>query len=258
MRLVSSFAAIALGSTAIAAPQEASEPPPPPLEPAKGPVSSPPDWNVGAGLGLFVPTFETRLVQGILGGGGGLLALGGLAASVPSLPSPRPRLTTFVERRLSPQLFLTFQAAASYSLRQSELDAAISASEARVEGGVGVRRVFNPGGVIEVSWFAAAEVGFVSTSSGLPVSRISPSGGLVQALQRTRGQGLSVGAFSGLTLERELVSGLALRLSSSLVGVEYATLSATSTVEEQSTPSREHSVDVGLRLSPALELRYAL
>ena len=66
-----------------------------------------------------------------------------------------------------------------------------------------------------------------------------------------------MGAVTGLTLERELIAGLALRLSSSILGFSYGSSVSNVTIADAPTEVANHGVDVGLRFSPAIELRYA-
>ena len=221
------------------------------------PAAVPPraDWNLGAGLGFSFGTIglssgNIGLAQ-LLGAGGLSGSLGGLSAA------PSPRATFLIERRLSERLFLSFNAGAGYSASQSATFSGFSYRNLSLEGSLGLRRLFNPGGIIEVSAFGAAGVnygnfesrGFISSSDGM--------GGTTSAPQTYCGNSFTVGAVAGLTLERELITGLALRLSSSILGFSYGVSKYTLLVSDTSTESAGDQVDVGLRFNPAIELRYA-
>ena len=166
-------------------------------------------------------------------------------------------MTVLIERRLSERFFLSFQAAVTYSSNVSDTFSALSSRNLSLEGAVGVRRVFNPGGVIEVSWFGNAGVGYADFEYRTLLSSFDGTGMLTSTPQTTRGHSFAVGAVTGLTLERELIAGLAVRLSSGVLGVSYGSSTSTTSSATTSVDSTNHGVDAGLRFSPALELRYA-
>jgi hypothetical protein len=66
-----------------------------------------------------------------------------------------------------------------------------------------------------------------------------------------------MGAVAGFALERQLIDGLALRLSSSVLELSYGVGATTISTGDASTSQDSHGLDLGLRLSPSLELRYA-
>lgn len=213
-----------------------------------------PDWSIGAGFGFFVSgpslaALGTPGLAGLLGGTGGL----GISSVT------QPQVTMLVERRLSEQLFLTFQGAASYGASQDDLDAELRTHFLSLQGAFGVRRLFNPRGVVEVSWFGNAGVGYTNAESRFYASTFDSSTGMYTAttLQIFRSHTFTVGAATGLTLERQLIEGLALRLSSSILGVSYGLGASTATIGDSNTDRQNHQVDVGLRFSPSIELRYA-
>lgn len=251
-----------LAALAQAEPEPAPEVPPPapvvvpavianPVMHAAVPV--PNDWNVGAGIGFGVSFASLDATPGLAG-------LGGLAGSSLSSSlglSSQPRMTVLIERRLGERLFLGFQLAAGFRGSQSDTFSAVSYRSINVDGTIGLRSLFNPRGVVEVSWFVNLGAGYGNVESNALISTLDASGAVTQTPQTWRSNAFAVGAVAGLALERELVSGLALRLSSSIVGVSYSVSGNTSIVREVSTDSANHGFDGGLRFSPTLELRYA-
>ena len=139
----------------VALAQPEAEVPPPVAAPAAPPMHAAepilPDWNLGAGI-----TFPFGAVGFTSSLSGGLAALGG-GLTVSSLAIPiQPRTTLLIERRLSERLFLGFQVAASYGAYQSDSNSALSYRNLTLEGAIGLRRIFNPRGIVEVSWLATS------------------------------------------------------------------------------------------------------
>jgi hypothetical protein len=236
---------------------------PPPAEPAPHPavpvvqpvhaaVPVPNDWNVGAGIGFGTP------LLGSLDATVGLAGLTGLSSVGSTFGlSTQPRMTVLIERRLGERMFLGFQVAASFRGSQSDTFSAVSYRSVNVEGTIGLRNLFNPRGVVEVSWFANLGLGYGNTENRSLFSTVDSMGAVTQTPQTWRSNGFAVGAVAGLALERELISGLALRLSSSIVGLSYSVSGTTSIIRDVSTDNANHGFDGGLRFSPTLELRYA-
>ena len=230
--------------------------PPPAVVVQPPPAAVPPraDWNLGAGLGFSFGTIglsSGTIGLAGLGGAGGLSSLGGLSVA------PSPRATLLLERRLSERLFLSFNAGAGYSASQSASFSGFSYRNLSLEGSLGLRRLFNPGGIIEVSAFGAAGVNYGNFESRSVISTSDGMGGTTSTSQTYRGNSFTVGAVAGLTLERELITGLALRLSSSILGFSYGGSKYTLIVADATTESAGDQIDVGLRFNPAIELRYA-
>ncbi|MDP1825822.1 MAG: hypothetical protein Q8L48_21345 [Archangium sp.] len=205
-----------------------------------------PGWNLGAGLGFVA--YDSSAV----------LLAGSTTTSAMGI-STSPRITVLLERRVGEQTFLTFQVFAAYRASQDDTNKDLFSRQLTLEGTVGLRRVFNPGGVIEVSWFGSAGVSYGDTEWRSLISSYDPltGGNTVMTLQTVRVHSFSVGALTGLTLERELVSGLALRLSSSILGLNYGLTRNRLTLGDTSTDRQGHGVELGLRFSPSIELRYA-
>lgn len=201
------------------------------------------DWQVGTGIG-----FNYTIGLAGIGSQVPVTSLAGLAGP--------PSVTVLVERRLGERTFLSFQGGLGYSVSQSETTAA-SGKFLSVQGQLGVRRVLNPGSLIEVSCFGNASVAWVSGVSRQPGAAIDPNTGMSTSdLTDLSTHTLNLNAFAGLTFERELVDGLALRFSSSVLGLGYA-LGGTSTVNPfVNTSTESHGFNVGLHFSPTLELRY--
>ena len=218
-------------------------------QPVQGAEPILPDWNVGAGIGFSFGTLGSTF--GLLGNGG----LGGLSGLSPSV---QPRLSLLVERRLSERLFFSFQAAASYSGNQSSTNSAMSSRNITVDGTVGLRRVFNPRGIVEVSWFGSVGVGYGNYEyRALTIALDRVTSTYQEIPQASRGSSFSVGGVTGLALERELIAGLALRLSSSILGLSFASNQNALTTGDTTVDNANHGLDAGLRFSPTIELRYA-
>lgn len=263
------FAAVALILPLVAFAQAETETPvevkpvAPPVEPvhAAVPVDQPihaavpvpTNWNVGAGI-----TFSTGLtgipLSALVGGLGGL---GGLSGTLGV--SSQPRMTLAIERRLNEYLFVGFGAGVSFSTSQSDNLSGFGYRSVNVDGTIGLRRIMNPGGVVEVSWFANVGVSYANSEIRSMGASIDPVTGMINQNTPQVGlsQGFAFGAATGITLERELLSGLALRLSSSILGLGYGSSSTKLTVSEDTREGSAHSFDGGLRFSPTIELRYA-
>lgn len=209
------------------------------------------NWNVGAGISFLFPT--VGFVSSGLGGLGAIGGLGGLSVS-----APLPRLTLLIERRLSERLFLTFNGGVAYGGSQSETYSAVSSRSFSFDVAAGLRGIFNPGGVVEVSAFGSVGASYVNFEYRSLFTLTDSMGMQVQTPQATRGNSYTVGGAAGLTLERELIDGLALRLSSSVIGFSFSGASSSVTVQDNTTTNDTRGGDVGLRFSPAIELRYAL
>ncbi|MFZ5438352.1 MAG: hypothetical protein ACOZQL_00020 [Myxococcota bacterium] len=211
-----------------------------------------PDWNLGAGVGLQI---ESPSMVGTLGGVGGLGGLNGIISSG-LLSSVSPTAAAFVERRLGERSWLMFQAAVGYTgqtLRDSGSNRLFTAN-----GRVGARYVLNPHGLIEVSWYGAAHVAWRSWNSGSLQMAFDPQTNTVGTeLTTYKSTGLSIGAVTGVVLERELIEGLALRLSTSILGASYSSNWAQVSNNVSLQQASGDGVDVGLRFSPSLELRYS-
>ena len=217
-------------------------------------VPVPRNWNLGAGISFLFPTvgfFPGVAIGALAGAGSG--ALGGLSAG-----APLPRLTLLIERRLSERLFLMLNGGIGYSGSQSQTFSAISSRTFAFDASAGVRGIFNPGGVVEVSGFGSVAVAYTNYEFRSIFQTTDSMGMSVQTPTTVRGNSYTVGGLAGLALERELISGLALRLSSSILGFSYNGTATSSIVQDNTTENESRGGDVGLRFNPAIELRYAL
>ncbi len=195
--------------------------------------------NVGAGFGFTY-----------------LLGLNSLTGGAFSLGAPAATLT--LERRVGDRTFVTFEGSLAFGTNQNDTAREFSNQAFAVNGQLGVRRVLNPGGLIEVSWFASGRGGWSSTTNRQPTTAVDPSTGLVAStVSLTNNRAFSVGAVAGLALERELIEGLALRFSSSIVGVGYSQGSLSVNNDFVNATYATRGVDIGLRFSPSLEVRFA-
>lgn len=215
-------------------------------------VPVPRNWNLGAGVSFLFPTFGLVSASTGLGGLAGAGGLSGLSLGV-----GLPRLTLLIERRLSERLFLMFTAGIAYGGSQSETYSAISSRSFSFDASAGLRGIFNPGGVIEVSAFGSVGVAYSNYEFRSLLQQTDSMGMLVQVPQATRGSGYTVGGAAGLALERELIAGLALRLSSGILGFSFSGANNSVTIQDNTTSNATRGGDVGLRFSPAIELRYA-
>lgn len=216
-------------------------------------VPVPRNWNLGAGISFLFPTVGVVSpglgISGLAGAG----SLGGLSAGV-----ALPRLTLLIERRLSERLFLTFNAGVGYAGSQSETYSAISSRSFSFDATAGLRGIFNPGGVVEVSAFGSVVAAYSNFEYRSLLQTVDSMGMTVQTPTTLRGNAYTIGGIAGLALERELISGLALRLSSSILGFSFNGTESNTLVQDISTENKTRGGEVGLRFSPAIELRYAL
>jgi hypothetical protein len=209
-------------------------------------------WNIGAGFTFYsggLSLLGASSSGSLLGGSGALGALG----------ISQPTLTVLLERRLNEYLFVTFQAAAGYGASQDDKNSELVSHVLNLAGTVGLRRIINPRGVVEVSWFANVGLTYGNFEYRAIGNLYDPTTGayLPDVLQITRGNSFGLSVVGGLTLERELVAGLALRLSSSLLGFSYGSHNSVASTPDASTNSKGHGFDLGLRFSPTIELRYS-
>lgn len=228
-----------------------NQPQPQPLHEA---VPVPKNWNIGAGISFLFPTVGFPGIS--LGSLGSLAGTGSLASLTAG--APLPRLTLLIERRLSERLFLMLNGGIGYSGSQNQTFSAISSRTFAFDASAGVRGIFNPGGVVEVSAFGSVAVAYANYEYRSILQTTDSMGMSVQTPTTLRGNSYTVGGLAGLALERELISGLALRLSSSILGFSYNGTASSSVVQDNTTENESRGGDVGLRFSPSIELRYAL
>jgi hypothetical protein len=224
-------------------------------QPVHEAVPVPRNWNLGAGISFLFPTasFLPGIGLGALASAGSLGGLVGMGAG-----TPLPRLTLLIERRLTERLFLMLNGGIGYSGSQSQTFSAISSRTFAFDASAGLRGIFNPGGIVEVSAFGSVAVAYTNYEFRSILQTTDSMGMSVQTPTTLRGNSYTVGGLAGLALERELISGLALRLSSSILGFSYNGVSNSSIVQDNTSENESRGGDVGLRFNPAIELRYAL
>lgn len=231
MKTIALAALLALAPTATLA--QAAEPPP---APASAPAAEPPGpWSLGAGVGFT-----------LLGSSfGGVASLGGLGVSPPTAPT----VVASLERAVAPGWWLVLGAAISANRERGDAPPAsfVSTRSDYTLGSasIGLRRALTRAGApVTVSMHALADVGYSWSRQDLELT--TP--------ETRRSESFGFGLTVGLAVERELTSGLSLRVATPLLagGWNSATLDGTVTGHT----SREGG-GVSLVLAPSLELRLA-
>lgn len=193
------------------------------------PVSAP-SWSIGAGLsfGGLSGWILTPPVTGLTG-----------LISAPT--SVAPGVTTSLERSLSERLWLLV--GLSGAIATSKRDSGSSTSRG-ISGQVGVRYVLTrPGAMADVSVLALLNGGLDDLSLS---SADSPAGSL-------RGtSNWNVGLSGGLAVERQLASGLSVRIATPLISAGYSRGKITYV---DAADVRTTGFSAGLVLAPRLELR---
>lgn len=235
-----------------AAPVEQVAPAAPATPAAAAPTALPapaePRWSVGAGLSFFSWSSSSSLLS----------RSSATYQSAPSLGAEvQPRLGLLIERRIGNHTWVQFQLDGTYASSQDDEEEWLSARRVDLDASLGLRRVFNPGGVIEVSYWGALGAGYANSlsHSRYTTTYYYPSSSSDEWVI-DRSHSFSIGATVGLAFERELTEGLFLRLSSSLLGASWAQVARTVTTNGVDAESSSHETDLGLRFSPALEVRY--
>ncbi|HEX9402345.1 MAG TPA: hypothetical protein VF912_19730 [Anaeromyxobacter sp.] len=203
-----------------------------PVIPAATPViaavAQAPRWSIGAGVGF--------------NSSGMFLS----SASVFSLWWPAA--TASVERAVGDRTWLTVGASGSFDREETKASDSILSTIPRRDTGqlvltAGVRRpVSRPGAPVEVSALVLAEGGALRFRSGTSSS--------TDVEQRA----WLVGASAGIAVERALAAGLALRISTGILGVRYWRGKLAYAGGPSVTTS---DLSAQLRLSPSIELRLA-
>ncbi len=236
-----------------AAPVEQVAPAAPATPAAAAPTALPapvePRWSVGAGLSFFIWSSSSGVIaRSSYPGTSDYQYAPSYGAEV------QPRLGLLIERRIGEHTWVQFQLDGSYASSQDEENEWLSARKVDLDASLGLRRVFNPDGVIEVSYWGALGVGYANYLSHSLYSIPYPEPREDRFISRSHS--FSIGATVGLAFERELTEGLFLRLSSSFLGASWAQIHSTQTTNGVDSESSSHETDIGLRFSPALEIRY--
>lgn len=173
------------------------------------------DWSVSAGIGFEPPRFGYEYY---------------------SRTGPAWGLT--LERRLSRHTWMLFGASVQYhtNIRGSDAEGYDGGWAWKAEGHAGLRYVFNPGKAFEFSSYFIMG-GFDSR--------------FAQFIQRGTSTGVE-GTF-GISVDRELIHGVGVRVSSSLVSSGWA--QATSDYTNTATRRYEAGFYAAIGLQPTVELR---
>jgi hypothetical protein len=225
------------------APQEAlqravtpPEPTPPARVEAPARAEAPPRaadarrWSLGAGVGFGVSVVSSTVSPD------GLFLLGGSA----------PTASASLERELSPRSWLVLGVNGAITRQSSEMVAGTSYDQDLVlaAASIGVRNVVTPSGApVDFSTVLLAEGGFAHAG----LSPEPPSG--AHALRSWR-----IGASFGIAVDRELTTGLSLRVATPLVQAAY---SSERVEYVGGPPTRMSGFGVGVVVAPRLELRIA-
>lgn len=205
----------------------------PPSSESVEPVSAP-SWSIGAGLS-FGGLSGWSLTPPVTG----LTGLTGLSV----LTSVAPGVTTSLERSLGERLWLLV--GLSGAIATSQRDAGSSTSRG-ISGQIGVRYVLTqPGAMADVSVLALLNGGL----DDLSLSSANLAAGSVRGASNW-----SIGLSGGLAVERQLASGLSVRIATSLISAGYSRGKITY-VDAADVMTTGFSA--GLVLAPRLELRMA-
>jgi hypothetical protein len=230
-----SVLALFLGLAPLAALAQGTDAPQAQVAPAQAPVAATP-WSIGAGAGWSIY--------------GSTYYLSSLSYGRTMSPPLVPTVHASLEREVGTGWWLELGFAGSAQRMRGEAPAA-SGQTTRDDSGTvalnfGVRRALTrPGAPVCISVDLALVAGYTATHvewESLPTS------------QTVRGEALSLGLAAGMAVERELTSGLSLRVGSSLLEAKWTTASADDSVNGET--SRKGG-GASLTLAPWLELRLA-
>jgi len=226
---------LSLGLAPPAAHAQAAEAPPAAAAPAADPTAP---WSVGAGVGWGAVY------------GSSYAYLGSLATSPPTAPTVRASL----ERAVAPGWWLELGFTGSASrLRGEKADASalISAGaytrddQVLAAVNLGARHALTrPGAPVCVSMDLALVAGYYASHVDLT---------LVETVT-SRSEAFTFGLTAGLAVERELISGLSLRVGTSLASASWSRGRTENTTTGEVT---QDGASASLTLSPWLELRQA-
>jgi hypothetical protein len=201
-------------------------------------------WSIGAGIGYgYVPAYSTVAVRS------GLLVVGGYVFSVPSMEGWVPSAS--MERRLAPRTWLVFGLTGlvsnnSYDPLPVGVAGPVQSDQQVLAVSAGVRQVFWSRSLFEVSGLGLAELGLSRTTY-----RYQSTAG---AVAEVNGSAWTAGGSLGLAVDRELTSGLSVRLASPLLRVAWESGKAT---EVGTATYGSHGLQAAAVLEPRIELRLA-
>jgi len=219
------------------------------VKPPEAAPSAPTRFSLGAGLG-FVGYGDT-----------GIGLLGTLSGFGPA-QSRSPYGSALVEIEAAPLWRVVIGVAGTYnkmlssdvvSTNPNALPALGPTNSWTFSGSVGVRRLLNPGGVVEVSPIVTVG-GYRTDVNGIPTARTSSADGtLVVGSQDTTTKGYD--ARLGLVLERALLSNLFLRFESYFLRVGYGKSTSAEKSAETPQSSKREDLSIGYGFAPSVLLR---
>ena len=175
----------------------------------------------------------------------------------PSLLSPR----VSIETRVGANTWLILNATASYASFEELVVSSsptpptgderktLAVSTTRLAALLGLRHIVMRG-IVDVSLYVAAGVSRERAGGDAPEGSetVYP---IVPGSKAT-----SVGAVGGLAVEKELLRGLAARITTDLLGASYGSVDQVQWLDGVATPTTFTSGNVGLALSPALLVQF--
>jgi len=210
-----------------------AEPPPPKAQP---------NWNIGAGIAY---------------GSGDSAAFVGYSLSAPSTPAYRVGF----ERRIYRGCWLAFTG----SLLHSSYDAPVSSQldpptrttvnvqNTTAAALLGIRQALITD-IVEFSWYGAAAGAWAWTGGDVLEEGETAQGPLPGGFART------LGFSSGISVERQLIDRLAVRLSTEILSLQWSKWTPGQTYEqsigEEPQPITHHSQTTILHVAPAIDLRF--
>jgi hypothetical protein len=216
-------------------------------------------WSLGMGLGFGGFGWGTRANWDTwLAGQAPVTTAQGYAGTVSATWYTAPEMSLLVERSLADRLALMLRLSAQYAdvsgnngISQFEYEQ----DSTRVGAGLGLRYLFNPGGLVEVSayftfqgiWQWGKVKSIVQDDAGSTVRNSHDFDGYLLEAQ------------AGLVLERELIDSLFLRFATPLIAADYHHTSSELSLLEgvASYPVTNNGFSAGLRIEPQLQLRLA-
>ncbi len=213
-------------------------------------------WSIGAGVGFGY----YRLPYSSFGASAGQTGLTGLAGGVSGINVFSPFGVLLVERQLTKHLCLLFDVAGSYTTWDSDNSDPIveyrSSKSALVNATIGLRWIFNPSGIVEVSGIMSVGALWNYDNVEQQVASTDEYGELEYLKEDSHGHLYSGGLEFGLALERKLLDNLFLRFQSSVVCAYYGQGNYTTSVPEGSTGTQTSKrFDIALAFSPMIQLR---
>lgn len=199
-----------------------------------------PNWDLGVGMSLADSASYASFY----------------ASSFPNLPTYRASF----ERRIHDNTWLTFTGSFTHSSADvpvstqfdPPLRSTIEVQSTSLAALLGIRQVLMTD-IVDVSWFGAASGAWYWITG----DTLQP-GESVQTLPGTHGR--SLGFVSGITVERQLIDRLSVRLSSEILGVQWSRWELGPTPAQASgdeePPITHRAQTTVLHVAPVLDLRF--